>query len=69
MHLDQTMFIFSLVTQGCAYATVCGISYSSKKANSHMTLKLGFGGVQYFKDESVQAKYPLDRTEAGNFSR
>lgn len=43
-HVDQTLFIFSLVIQGCAYATVCGISHSSKQASSHVTLKLGCGG-------------------------
>lgn len=53
MYIDQTKkddcLFFSLVTQSCAYATVCGIFHSSKKAKSHMTLKLGFLEVSVFK--------------------
>jgi len=46
---ERRLFIFPPVTQACAYATVCGIFHSSKKAKSHMTLKLGFLEVSVFK--------------------
>lgn len=46
---ERRLFIFSPVTQSFAYATVCGIFQSSKKAKTHMTLKLAFPEVSVFK--------------------